>query len=174
MRLVIGLLVCLFIFSGTALCQERIVKVMAGPNDDQFRILVSFIGGNKDQYELQSMIIDVNPVKDKKEAPASYYVDLTATVRNMVTDEKKQRIMILRWERSGDVEVKCEGGKWSKQTTGPELDKIVESIKAVVQNSPLDTTRPVEFTLPQSVTDKVTAVLNGLQKSKLLCIHTEN
>lgn len=174
MRLIFGLMVCLCIFSGTALCQEQMTKMMAGPSGDTFRVLVSFIAITDDTYNMQSMIIDVDPVKNNTQTPTSYYADLTATVRSMETGEKKQRILVLRWGRSGEVEVKCEGGKWARQTTGPELDKIVETIKAVIQNAPLDTKKAIEFTLPKAVGQNVIAVLNGLETSKLICVRAGN
>jgi hypothetical protein len=174
MRSSLKLLVCFFLFAGTAFSQERITKVMAGPSDDQFRIVVAYIAASEDQFNMQSLIIDVDPVNNKKEQPTSYYVDLTATVRSLATGAKKQRILVLRWEKSGDIEVKCDGGKWTKQTTGAELDSIVETVKTVVQNAPLDTKKTIEFTLPKAVEEKVIAVLNSLEKSKLLCIRGEN
>ena len=124
----------------------------------------------EDSYKLQTMIIDINPVKNKKDEPNSYYVDLTTTVRSLTTGNKNQKILVIRWQKSEEVEVKCEGGKWVKESAGPELNKIVDTIHAVVQNSPLDAKKVTEFTLPQSVEQNVTAALDGLKTSSLLCI----
>ena len=170
MRFILMLIVCFCFVSVTAFGQERITKIMAGPNEDQFRVLVSFIEATEDSYKLQSLIIDVNRVKDKQEQPTSFYVDLTTTVRSLTTGEKKQRILVLRWGKSAEIEVKCEGGKWIKQKPGPEIDKIVETVKAVIQNSPLDAKKPVEMTLPQDVKQKVTSTLNALETSTAECI----
>ncbi|MEP6848811.1 MAG: hypothetical protein ABI999_08130 [Acidobacteriota bacterium] len=57
----------------------------------------------------------------------------TSTMRSLTTGDKRQKILVIRWEKSSDVEVKCDGGKFVKETTGPELDTIVEMVKAVVQ-----------------------------------------
>ena len=107
--------------------------------------------------------------------PNLFYVDLTSTVRSPATGDKKQKILVLRWEKSGDIEVKCEGGKWVKETTGSELDKIVKTVKAVVQNAPLDTKgNPVEFTIPKDLEQKVISILNGLETSALKCVRDGN
>ena len=69
------------------------------------------------------------------------------------------------------MEVKCEGGKFVKETAGSELDKIVEMVKAVVRNAPLDTKGdPVEFTLPKDVEQRVISILNSLDTSTLKCV----
>lgn len=170
MRFVLMLLLCLCFVPVAALGQERVTKVMAGPNDDTFRVLVSFMAATDDSYKLQSIIIDVNRVKDKKEQPTDFYVDLTSTVRSLTTGAKKQRIFVLRWGKSAEIEVKCEGGKWAKQKPGPEIDKIVETVKAVIQNSPLDAKKPVEITLPQNVEQKAASILNGLETSNAECV----
>lgn len=172
MRVTLKLLLSLFILSGTALCQERIAKLVAGPNDAQFRVVVAYMAPTETQFNMQSLIIDVNPVKNKKDLPTSYYVDITTTTRNLETGEKKQRILVIRWEKAGDVEVKCEGGRWTKENTGAELDSIVEVVKAVVQSSPLDAKKMTEFTLTKTVENKVTDLLNNLEKSKLQCVRT--
>ena len=172
MRFILMLLVCLCFVPVAALGQERVTKGMAGPSDDKFRVLVSFIAMTEDSYKLQSLIIDVNRAKDKKEQPTFFYVDLTTTVRSLTTGEKKQRILVLRWGKSTEIEVKCEGGKWAKQKLGPEIDKIVETVKAVIQNSPLDAKKAVEITLSQDVEQKVTSILNGLETSDAACIRS--
>ena len=159
MRLIIiwNLLLCLCIFSGRSTCQDR-TTMMAGPTDGQFRIVVAFMAASGDSYKLQSMIIDTNLTKNKKDQPTSYYVDMTATVRSLTNGSKDQKILVIRWEKSGDVEVKCEGGRWAKETAGPELNTIIDTIKVVVQNSPLDAKKVTEFDLPQSVQQKVVTV----------------
>ena len=171
MRFTLKLLACLCFFPITALCQEKITKMVAGPRGDQFRIIVAFTAVTDDSMNTQTLIVDVNQVRKKNEQPTSFYVDLTSTLRSLTTGAKHQKILVIRWEKSGDVEVKCEGGKWAKETPGAELDNIVEIVKAVVQNAPLDTKGdPVEFTIPKNLEQKVISILNSLDTSTLKCV----
>jgi|GEM_PF-2588337 len=170
MNLILMLLVFMCIAPAAALGQERIVKTMAGPSDGGFRVLISFVAITADSYKMQSLIIDVNRVKDKKDQPTSFYVDLTSTLRSLATGEKKQRILVLRWDKSGEIEVKCEGGKWAKQKAGPEIDAIVETVKMAVQHLPLDAKKASEITLPPEVEQKATSILNALETSNAECI----
>ena len=173
MTLISRLLLCLFLLPLTAICQERIVKIMGGPSDDgDFRIAVTFMSATDDSYKLQSLIVSVNRTKNKTELPTEYYVDLTTTVRQIDTGDKKQKIFVFRWGKSGEREVKCDGGSWSKLAAGPEIDKIVEVVKAVVQTSPRDAAGPVEFTLPKELEKKAVAILDGLETSTLQCVRT--
>jgi len=167
-RLLVIFLFALFALSADA--QESMTKTMAGPNGDQFRILVAFMAaGNGDSCKLQSFILDINRVK-KNEQPTSFYLDLTTTDRNLETGAKKQEILVQRWKTSSDVEVKCEGGNWIKQTPGPEFDKISEAVKAIIQIAPLDPKDPKEFDLPKDVASKISDLLNGLPNSNLQCV----
>ena len=59
------LLICFF--SCAILGQERIIKRMAGPANGQYRIAVAFITPTDESYKLQSLIIDIEPVKNKKD-----------------------------------------------------------------------------------------------------------
>ena len=170
MRIISKLILCLCILPVSVLCQEQIVKNMAGPNGDQFRTLVSFVYVSDDSYKMQSVIIDTDRVKNKKETPSIFLVDLTTTVRSLATGQKKQKILVLRWERSGDVEVKCEDGKWAKQTPGSELDNILKMVTELLQKAPLDAKDPVEFSLPKDLEQKITSILNGLETSTLKCV----
>jgi hypothetical protein len=172
MRLILRLLICLCLLPLTALSQERTTKVTAGPIDDQFRVAVVFMAVIDDSYKLQSLFVTVNRVKNKNELPTEYYVDLTTTTRSLASGSKKQKILIFRWGKSGEMEVKCEGGKWAKQSAGPEIDKIVEIVKAVVKNAPRDAKEPVEFTLPEELEQKVISILDGLETSNLQCVRT--
>jgi len=143
---------------------------MAGPRGDQFRILVAFLEPvDENSASLQSFILDTDRVK-KQQQPSSFYLDLTATIRNLQTGAKNQKILVQRWERSGDVEVKCEGGKWIKQASGPELDKIVGVVNAVVRIVPFDAKETTEFTLTKDVEQSVRGLLNALNTSKLQCV----
>jgi len=175
MRLTLKLFVFLCFLPVTVLCQEKITKMMAGPNGETFRAIVAFVEPTDESFKTQTLIIDVNPVKNKKEQPTTFYVDLTSTIRSISTGDKKQKILVLRWDKSGDIEVKCEGNKWEKENAGPELDKIVETAKAVIQNAPLDTKGdPVEFKLPEDLEQRVISILNGLETSSLKCVRDGN
>ena len=173
MSLISRSLLCLLFLPVAAFSQQWNAKIMAGPyEDDQFRIALAFMGVTDDSYKLQSLIITVNRAKNKSELPTEYYVDLTTTVRSLASGAKKQKILVFRWGKSGEIKVKCEGGKWSEQAPGPEIDKIVEIVKAVVQNAPRDTKEPVDFNLPGELQEKVIAILNGLETSKLQCVRS--
>jgi hypothetical protein len=145
-------------------------KTMAGPSGDNYRILIAFMGPvGEDSYRLQSFILDLDYFK-KKDEPNFYHLDLTTTDRNLSTGDKKQKILVQRWERSGNVEVKCESNRWAKQSSSPELDTILETVKAVLKIAPADARQPTEFALPPDVSQKVTGVLNSLSTSKLQCV----
>ena len=173
MRLIIKLLICLCLLPASVLCQERIQKVMVGPVNDQTRIVVSFIEEPSDEtYLLQTMIINLDAVKNKKEQPSAFFVDLTSTVRNLSSGEKKQKILLLQWKKSGAIELKCDG-KWVKQETpGASIEKIAEVTKSVIQSVPLDAKTPTEATLPQDVEQKVISILNSLQTENLPCLRS--
>ena len=157
----------------TALCQQRIVKTMAGPNDDgSFRIAVAFMDATDDSYKLQSLMVTVNRTKNKNELPTEYFVDLTTTTRSLTTGAKNQKILVFRWEKVGEREVKCDGGKWAKQAADPGIDKIVETVKAVVKSSPRDAKEPVDFILPKELEQSLSSILEGLETSKLQCVRT--
>ena len=173
MSLILRLLVCLCLLPVTALCQESITKITAGPIDDgQFRIAIVFMDAADDSYKLQSLFVTVNQAKKKNELPTEYHVDLTTTTRNLATGTKKQKILVFRWGKSSEREVKCEGGKWSKQAAALEIDKIVEIVKAVVHNAPRDAKEPVDFTLPKELQQQVIFILDGLETSNLQCVRT--
>ena len=148
-------------------------KVMAGPNEDgQFRIAVAYIAAGGNTYKLQSLIVTVNRVKNKSDLPTEYLVDLTTTTRQLESGAKKQNILIFRWGKSGQIETKCEGGKWTKQTGEPVINNIIEVVKAVVQSAPRDAKEPVDFTLPPELGPKVVSILDDLETSKLQCVRT--
>ncbi len=173
MNLISRSLLCLCLLPLSAICQERNAKIMAGPIDGgQVRIAVAFMGATEDSYKLQSLIVTVNRPKNKSEMPSEYYVDLTTTTRSLASGAKKQKILVFRWDKSGEMEVKCEGGKWSKHAAQPEIDKIVEVVKAVVQAAPRDAKEPVDFTLQKELEEKVVSILDSLETSNLQCVRT--
>lgn len=171
MRLIMKALICLCLLPAAALCQERISKVMVGPSNDLTRIVVSFIEEPSDEtYLLQTMIISLERVKNKKEQPAAFHVDLTSTVRNLSSGEKKQKILLLQSKKPGAIELKCDG-KWTKQEkSDAAIEKIVEVVKTIIQSVPLDAKTPTDATLPPEVEQKVLAILNSLQTENLPCL----
>ena len=171
MRLLIKLLVCLCLLPASTFSQERIRKMTVGPNNDRIRIVVAFIEPSQEAYSMQSMIIDVDSVKNGKEQPSSFQVDLTSTVRSLSTGEKRQKILLLRWKKTGEIELKCDG-KWIKRDVGSMMDKIVEATKAVIQSVPLDAKSPTEFTLSQELEQKVSAILNSLNTEDFQCLRS--
>lgn len=145
--------------------------MMVGPNNDQIRIVVAFIEPSQEAYSMQSMIIDVDSVKDRKEQPSSFQVDLTSTVRSLSTGEKRQKILLLRWKKTGEIELKCDG-KWKKRDVGSIMDKIVEATNAVIQSVPLDAKSPTEFTLSPELEQKVSSILSSLNTEDFQCLRS--
>lgn len=173
MRLIITLLICLFCLGGNALGQERIRQVMVGPNDNQTRIVVAFIEPTETSYRMQSMIVDFGQLKSRNERPASFQVDLTSTVRTLSTGAKVQKILVLRWKKTGDLELKCDGN-WARQEASPVLTNIVEVTQKLIDNVPIDTKSPTEATLPQDVEQKIIAILNSLDTQNVPCLRNIN
>jgi hypothetical protein len=120
---------------------------------------------------MQSMIIDVNP--DKSGQPTSFLVDLTSTVRSLSTGEKIQKILLLRWKKPGEIELRCDG-KWVKQASGPALDNIVQATKAVIQSVPLGSKTPTEVSLQEDIERKASSILDGLSTETLPCLRSLN
>jgi hypothetical protein len=148
--------------------QERIHQVKVGPYGDEIRIIDAVIEPAPEGYKMQSMIIDVKPAKSKKEPPQSVQVDLTSTVRSLKTGKKEQQILVLRWKATGELEFKCDG-KWVKQDASTAAT-IIETVKAVIENVPLDAKTPTEVTLPQEIEQRVSAALDGLGSKDLPCV----
>jgi hypothetical protein len=148
--------------------QDMIHQVMVGPNNGQVRIVVAFIEPSEKEYKMQSMIIDLKPDK-KKEQAETFQVDLTSTIRSLSTGEKKQKILILRLEKSDKLQLKCDG-KWQKKDADPAIDQIIEAVKTVIQNVPLDSKEKTEVNLSDEVEQKVLSVLNSLDTEELPCL----
>lgn len=109
MRFLTKLFVFLCLLPLSVLSQERITKVMSGPYNDGIRIVAAFIEPSGETFKMQSMIIDMESIKSNSEQPASVSVDLTSTVRTLATGAKKQKILQLRWKKSGEIEFRCDG-----------------------------------------------------------------
>ncbi|HEX8845706.1 MAG TPA: hypothetical protein VF791_13725 [Pyrinomonadaceae bacterium] len=144
---------------------------MVGPYNDEIRILIAFIEPTEVSYKMQTMIIDLAPLKNRNEEPSSVQVDLTSTIRSLSTEGKQQKIVILRWKQTGELELKCDG-KWVKKDAASSTDKIIEVTKAVIQSVPLDAKTPTEVTLPQETEQKVSSLLNALHTENFPCLRT--
>lgn len=169
MRWLAILVFCIFILPVAAEAQGGVVKTIAGPNKGRFQVLVSALPEtDADTWKMQSFTIDIEPIR-KGQQPGVYFLDLTTTRRNLNTDEKKQKILDLRWAKADNVESQCQDGSWVK-SAGPEVDKIVEIVKTVLQIAPVEAPQPVEIQLPKDVIQKITEILNGLETSKIPCV----
>lgn len=130
MRLTVGVVSCLLILAAVSLGQERMVKNMAGLTADGNRSAVTFMSVAGDSYTMKTLFVDTERVKNKSDEPTSFYIDLTSTVRNIKSGDKVQRILVMKWNGSSPVQVKCENSRWAPQTTGPELDTIIAAVNS--------------------------------------------
>lgn len=169
MRLVIKLFVCLALVSVNAMGQERIRKFMAGPNGDQIRVVIALTDVLEDGYKFQSMIIDMSRIKNASEQPSFVQVDLTATVRSLVTRAKQQKSFIIRWNKAGQIELKCDG-KWTKHDTSPGIEKIRAVTKSVIENIPLDAKTPTDVTLSPQLEQEASSILDALKPADFPCL----
>jgi hypothetical protein len=169
MRLMMKIFLCLCLAPLGVVCQERITKVMVGPQDDQFKIVAAFIEPAETTYKMQSMIIEMSPIKDNKEQPKSVLIDLTSTVRTLSTGEKQQKILQLRWQKPGEIEFRCDG-KWKKQTSNAATDKIVEAAKALFEVIPVKAKQPTEITLTPAVEQQILAIFDTLNAEDFPCL----
>jgi hypothetical protein len=144
--------------------------MVAAPNGDGFQILVSFMSSYGNAFKLQSLIVNVNRLNYPTEQPRWFYADLSSTLVVVEKGDKKRKILGLKWDDTGKVEVKCEGGQWVSQTPGPELDTIMRTIREVIKETPLDPKSLVEFALPPPLSDKVATILDSLSTSEIACV----
>jgi hypothetical protein len=165
-------LACLCAFPVIALGQAGMHQVKVGPYGDQVRIIDALATPAANGYKLQSLIVDIMPAKNKRDQPLAVHVDLTATVRDMQTGKKDQQALVLRWAANGDFEVKCDG-KWTKQDA-TKFATVVDTVKAVISNVPLDQKAPTDVTLPAEVEQRVSNLLESLAASDLPCIRKVN
>lgn len=173
MLLTIKLTLCLCFLTATVFSQDRIRKSMVGPHDDQTRVVIAFTDILEDGYRLQSMIIDVTPAKDRKEDPSAVQLDLTSTVRSLSTGAKKQKILILRWKKSGELEIRCDG-KWTRHEIGPPLENVVATTKMIIQSLPSNTKTPTEFTISPEVERKISSIFESLNAQSVPCLRELN
>ena len=173
MRLIVKLTLCLCFLMATVFSQDRIRKSMVGPHDDQTRVVIAFTDLLEDGYRLQSMIIDLTPAKDRKEEPSAIQLDLTSTVRSLSTGAKKQKILILRWKKSEELEIRCDG-KWTKHEVGLALENVVATTKMIIQTLPLNTKTPTEFTISPEVEQKISSIFDSLNNQNVPCLRELN
>ncbi|MCM3872689.1 MAG: hypothetical protein ND895_18565 [Pyrinomonadaceae bacterium] len=169
MRLIIKLLICLCLLPATTAAQEKIRKFIVGPHGEQIRIVYAVTDILPDGYKLQSMIIDLARVKNSNEEPSFVLVDLTSTVRSLATGEKQQKILVLRWKKTGELEFKCDGN-WTKQEKGAVVDKIQETTKSVIQSVPLNSKTPTEVPVTTELEQKLSLVFDSLNTQALPCL----
>lgn len=174
MRLIMKLFLCLCLMPLGVFCQDRVTKAMAGPDaEGNIKIVVAFVEPTDITFKMQSMIIEMSPIKNKNEQPASVFVDLTSTVRTLSSGEKKQKILQLRWDKTGAVEFRCDG-KWKKQeTANAPTGKIVETAKALFEIIPLDAKEPTDITLTPALEQKIIAVLEALNPQDFSCLREQ-
>ena len=165
------LLICLCLLSipVTITGQERIRNTIVGPYGDETRVVIALTDPLPEGYRLQSMIIDLTPIRKKTDEPSLVQLDLTSTIRAVTTGEKQQKILILRWKKNGELEVKCEG-KWTRQEGGPAMEGIVIITKAVIQTLPTDVKRPTEFTLAPDLEKRISSIFDSLSTEKFQCL----
>ena len=167
-RVLLFALSSFFLSSAVSAYAQAVTQVIAGPNGAQFRVVATVIPQSpEDMWKLQSFILDTPLVKQGQQ-PAWFMVDLTTTSRNLDTDAKKQRVLLLRWTPTAGIEAQCTQG-WEK-STGTDIDKIMESTRSLYQLAPVQTLQPVQLQLPKDVEQKLLTVLNSLETSKLPCI----
>lgn len=173
MKLIFKLFVCLSLLPLSVFCQDRIQKFMVGPYNGQTRVVISFIDPMEDGFKMQSMIVDFDSIKDKNEQPKSVSVDLTSTVRSLSTGKKDQKILLIRWNKAEEIEMKCDG-KWTKKDSDAAAQKIIETTKTVIQNIPLDKKETTEFTLSDEIIGKIEAVLGSMKTENFSCLRIVN
>lgn len=173
MKLTFKLFLFLCILPLGVFSQEKIQKFMVGANNGQTRVLISFIEPTEDGFNTQSMIIDIDSVKAKKDQPKSVMVDLTSTVRSLSSGKKDQKILLIRWNKAEEIEMKCDG-KWTKKDSDSAAQKIIETTKDIIQNIPLNKKEPTEITLSDEIIGKIEAVLSSMKTENFSCLKLVN
>jgi hypothetical protein len=147
---------------------QGLTQAVAGPSGDQFRIIVTMAPQTpEDTYKLQSFIVTTENVRAGQQ-PSWFALDLTSTTRNLDTDQKKQKFLSLRWGQAGDVAAQCTQG-WIK-STGSDVDKITAVARSLYQVVPVDTKQPFQLQLPKDIEQKISAILDSLETSKIPCV----
>ena len=165
---VLSLLSAFVFLSALLVHAQDVTQVIAGPNGGQFRVVATFIPQTpEDTWKMQSIILDTPTVKQGQQ-PSWFMVDLTTTTRNLDTDVKKQKFLLIRWTPSAGIEAQCTQG-WVK-SSGGDIDKIMDAVRSLYQLAPVETRQPVQLQLTKDVEQKLTSVLNSLETSKTPCV----
>ena len=168
MRLMIKFLVCVCLVSVTTAAQKQIGKVLVGPSGDQFRIVYTFPQELPDSFKWQLMMIDIPRLRNGNEEPTSVQVEVTLGTRSRSTKVKKEKTLTLRWKKTGELELKCDGN-WTKQDRNPAIDKIQETTKTLIQSVPLNTQAPTEVSVTPEVEQKISLLLYSLDTEAVPC-----
>lgn len=169
MRLMIKLLICLCLVPATTAAQEGIRKFMVGPKGDQIRIVFAVTDRSPEEHKVQSLIVDLARIKTSNEEPSSVVVELTSTVRSLPSGEIKQKDLILRWKKTGELELRCDD-KWTKQDKGTAIDMIMEMTKTVVQSVPLNTRTFTDVLLSPELEQKILLAFESLNPETIPCL----
>ena len=173
MKLFFSLLIGLFVLPLSVFCQEKIQKFMVGSNNGQTRVLITFVEPTEAGFNMQSMIIDLDAIKDKNEKPKSVTVDLTSTVRSLGSGKKDQKILLIRWNKNEEIEMKCDG-KWTKKDSDSAAQKIIETTKTIIQNIPLNAKEATEISLSDENIKKIESVLASMKTENFSCLRVLN
>ena len=168
MRWMIKLLICVCLVPAAAAAQKQIGRVVVGPSGDQFRIVYTVIHTLPDAYEWQTMMIDIPRGSSGNEEPTSVQAELTLGTRSRATKVRKQKTLTLRWKKTGELELKCDGN-WTKQGRGLVKDKILETTKIVIQSVLLNTKAPNDVSVTPEVEQKISVLLNSLNTEAVPC-----
>jgi hypothetical protein len=103
------------------------------------------------------------------EEPSFVLVDLTSTIRSLASGDKKQRALILRWKKTGELELKCDG-KWTQHEKRAAIEKIMETTNAVIQSVPLNTKSPREVAIADDLEQKILLLFTSLNTEALPCL----
>ena len=172
MNRVIRTLVCVCLVPLAAASQERISKIGAGPMDKGHYGIAFVVTEHRDfgSSKIQSLSVTLPARIADTEMPTEFLVDLAATYRSVASGSTKRKNLVLRWGQSGEVEVRCEDGKWARQAVESEVNRIIETVKAVVREAPLGRKEFVEFSVPAKLERTITAILEDLGDTKVQCV----
>lgn len=169
MKAAFKLLVFVLFLPLSVLCQEKISKTAVGPNGDQYRFVIAFVETDETSFKMQSMIIDITPIKSNQDTPKTVFLDLTATVRDLGKGTKMQKILQMRWNKNDKLKIKCDG-KWAEKPTEIETTAIIETVKSVIRSLPIKTEPASEVTLSPEIEKKIIAVVDSMNGSTLPCL----
>lgn len=169
MSLIIKLLVTTSLLCVGAAAQERIRTAKVGAYGDQTRVIIALVDPVPEGYKMRSMIIDLTPLRKKQEEPSETHLDLTSTVRAVVTGSRDQKILILNWKKNGPLTAKCDGD-WKEQERTPAFEKIINVTQAVIQIVPSTPKEPKDFELPSDIEQKIIAIFDSLNAESVPCL----